>query len=69
MTTDRQGGAADVVMMAMLNIQRSQKLRELGWTLLLQVFTYLRDDMSMVVWLFGCSFESTSWVREQKDDD
>lgn len=35
--THTQGGAADVVMMAMLNIQRSQKLRDLGWTLLLQV--------------------------------
>jgi len=35
--TPVQGGAADVVMMAMLRIQESKKLRELGWTLLLQI--------------------------------
>lgn len=50
----KQGGAADVVMMAMLNIQRSQKLRELGWTLLLQVCPWL--DGRLVVWerVCGC---------------
>jgi DNA polymerase I-like protein with 3'-5' exonuclease and polymerase domains len=32
-----QGGAADVVMMAMLKIHSSPKLKDLGWKLLLQV--------------------------------
>jgi len=35
--TPIQGGAADVVMMAMMKLHRSAKLRELGWTLLLQI--------------------------------
>ena len=35
--TPIQGSAADVVMMAMLNIHRSQRLKDLGYTLLLQI--------------------------------
>ena len=35
--TPIQGGAADVVMMAMIKLQRSETLKELGWTLLLQI--------------------------------
>jgi DNA polymerase I len=33
-----QGSAADVAMCAMLEIDRNVRLKELGWTLLLQVF-------------------------------
>jgi DNA polymerase I-like protein with 3'-5' exonuclease and polymerase domains len=33
-----QGSAADVAMCAMLEIDRNTRLKELGWTLLLQVF-------------------------------
>ena len=43
-----------MVMMAMLNIQRSQKLRELGWTLLLQVCPWL--DGWVVVWEGVCVY-------------
>ena len=32
-----QGGAADIAMLAMLEIQRNRELSELGWKLLLQV--------------------------------
>ena len=35
--TPIQGGAADVVMMAMNKINNSQKLKDLGWILLLQI--------------------------------
>ena len=35
--TPIQGSAADVVMMAMIKIQESPLLRDLGWTLLLQI--------------------------------
>merc|ERR1719375_2377975 len=35
--TPIQGGAADVMTLAMLKIARSQKLKELGYTLLLQI--------------------------------
>jgi len=35
--TPIQGGAADIAMLAMLEIQRCEELRDLGWTLLLQV--------------------------------
>jgi DNA polymerase I len=35
--TPIQGSAADIVMMAMLRIWRSQVLRDLGWQLLLQI--------------------------------
>ena len=35
--TPIQGGAADVVMMAMNKINKSQKLEDLGWILLLQI--------------------------------
>jgi DNA polymerase-1 len=35
--TPIQGSAADVVMMAMIKIQRSQKLKDLNWKLLLQI--------------------------------
>lgn len=35
--TPVQGGAADVVMMAMLKIHSNQVLKELGWKLLLQI--------------------------------
>ena len=35
--TPIQGGAADIVMMAMLKIARNGRLRELGWKMLLQV--------------------------------
>lgn len=35
--TPIQGGAADVVMMAMLRIARDERLRQLGWKLLLQI--------------------------------
>ena len=35
--TPIQGGAADVAMMAMIKINNSQKLKDLGWILLLQV--------------------------------
>ncbi|KAL7574516.1 hypothetical protein ACA910_015872 [Epithemia clementina (nom. ined.)] len=35
--TPIQGGAADVVMMAMIKINESQKLKDLGWILLLQI--------------------------------
>lgn len=34
---DETGGAADVVMMAMLNVSRNQKLEKLGWKMLLQI--------------------------------
>jgi DNA polymerase-1 len=36
-----QGSAADVAMCAMLEIDRNTRLKELGWTLLLQVFDVL----------------------------
>jgi hypothetical protein len=36
--TPIQGSAADVVMMAMLNIHRHARLKEMGWKMLLQVF-------------------------------
>eukprot|EP00961_Rhodomonas_salina_P300292 3939654-Rhodomonas_salina.3 len=32
-----QGGAADVVVMAMLKIARSEAIRELGWRMVMQV--------------------------------
>jgi DNA polymerase-1 len=32
-----QGSAADIVMMAMINAHRDQKLRELGWNMILQI--------------------------------
>ena len=35
--TPIQGGAADVVMCAMIKINRSEKLKKLGWIMLLQV--------------------------------
>jgi len=35
--SDHQGSAADVVMCAMLEIERNARLKELGWRLLLQV--------------------------------
>jgi len=35
--TPIQGGAADIAMLAMLEIQRNEELRDLGWKLLLQV--------------------------------
>ena len=35
--TPIQGGAADVVMMAMLKLRRNERLRELGWRMLLQI--------------------------------
>lgn len=35
--TPIQGGAADVVMMAMLKIHRNYRLKELGWRMILQV--------------------------------
>ena len=35
--TPIQGGAADVAMMAMIKINKSETLRKLGWILLLQV--------------------------------
>jgi hypothetical protein len=41
-----QGSAADVAMCAMLEIDRNTRLKELGWTLLLQVFD--------VLWLVKC---------------
>ena len=34
-----QGSAADIVMMAMIKLWKSQVLKDLGWTLLLQVTT------------------------------
>ena len=35
--TPLQGGAADVVMMAMLGIHSHQRLTEMGWRMLLQI--------------------------------
>jgi len=35
--TPIQGGAADVAMMAMIKINNSEKLKRLGWILLLQI--------------------------------
>lgn len=35
--TPIQGSAADIVMMAMLKLWKSEKLKELGWKLLLQI--------------------------------
>ena len=35
--TPTQGGAADVAMMAMIKINYSQKLKKLGWILLMQI--------------------------------
>jgi len=35
--TPIQGGAADVAMLAMLELDRSEKLRSMGWRLLMQV--------------------------------
>jgi DNA polymerase-1 len=32
-----QGSAADIVMMAMIKLWRSERLKELGWKLLLQI--------------------------------
>ena len=31
------GGASDIVMMAMLKLSRNQRLKELGWRMILQV--------------------------------
>jgi DNA polymerase-1 len=38
--TPVQGGAADVVIMAMLKIHRHERLRELNWKLILQVISW-----------------------------
>lgn len=35
--TPIQGSAADIVMMAMIKLWRSNRLKELGWKLLLQI--------------------------------
>ena len=35
--TPIQGGAADIVIAAMVNIHRNQKLKDLGWELQLQI--------------------------------
>jgi DNA polymerase I len=35
--TPLQGGAADVVMMAMLRLHENERLRKLGWRLILQI--------------------------------
>ena len=35
--TPIQGGAADVVMMAMLKVHRNERLRKIGWRMLLQI--------------------------------
>lgn len=40
--TPIQGGAADVVMMAMLKASRNQRLKELGWKMLLQIHDEVR---------------------------
>jgi len=41
----QQGSAADVAMLAMLEISKNKQLKELGWKLLLQV-KYLCKDSS-----------------------
>lgn len=35
--TPIQGGASDIVMMAMLKVSRNERLQELGWKMILQV--------------------------------
>lgn len=35
--TPIQGGAADIVMMAMLKIEKDQRLKDIGYRLLLQI--------------------------------
>jgi DNA polymerase-1 len=35
--TPIQGGAADIAMLAMLELRRNERLKELGWRLLMQV--------------------------------
>lgn len=35
--TPIQGGAADIVIAAMVNISRNQRLTDLGWKLILQI--------------------------------
>jgi DNA polymerase-1 len=35
--TPIQGGAADIVIASMVKISRNQKLKELGWKLLMQI--------------------------------
>jgi DNA polymerase I len=36
-STPIQGGAADIIMASMIKIARNQRLKELGWKLLMQV--------------------------------
>lgn len=38
-----QGSAADVAMCAMIEIERNTRLKELGWTLLLQVYIIMHE--------------------------
>ena len=35
--TPIQGGAADIVIASMVKISRNKRLKELGWTLLMQI--------------------------------
>ena len=39
--TPIQGGAADIVIASMVKISRNQRLKELGWKLLLQILDEL----------------------------
>lgn len=71
-----QGGAADVVMMAMLKIHSSPKLKELGWKLLLQVRPpppSLRPPLPrMTTWpppLIGCVYGGPPRVSCQIHDE
>lgn len=39
----QQGSAADVAMLAMLEISNNKELKDLGWKLLLQVYIYIKN--------------------------
>jgi hypothetical protein len=50
----QQGSAADVAMLAMLEISNNKQLKELGWKLLLQVNIYAKYFLFIISILTFC---------------
>jgi len=48
---DLKGGAADLVVAAMLKLHHDQRLKDLGWKMLLQV----HDEVILVGFSFKCN--------------
>ena len=46
------GGAADVVMMAMLKVSRNKRLQELGYKMLLQIHDEVRNFVASIYVIF-----------------